>query len=82
MKVWSQEGFVFQPDTIKNSEENLKEGKLNLHCCLSSPSTSILHILSTMLNPGSTPNTFQVKDNFFRSASIFARIQRDRLNNL
>lgn len=30
MKVWSLEGFVFQPDTIKNSEENLQDGKLNL----------------------------------------------------
>lgn len=75
MKVWSQEGFVFQPDDIKNSEENLKEEKLNLHCCLSSPSTSILHMFSTMLNPGPAPKNVCVKHNFLRPASIIAKIQ-------
>lgn len=71
----------FSQILLKNTEENIQEGKLNLHCCISSPFT--LHIFSTMLNPGPSLNTFWVKDNFLQSASISAsRIQRDCSNSL
>lgn len=39
MKVWSQEGFVFQWDTIKIRHEKPQQGKRNLCCFLTSPST-------------------------------------------